>query len=219
MRRIMAVVLVAMLALAAVAASDLRKDAAQERAERIVSGEDYQDTFPDRLDTFKGNPQILFPPWLASLFHGAGYVLIALAAIGLVAALVTAFGRSGRRSRVAGPTPPAVEPLPALPPEVPPPTLADADRLAAAGLYREAVHVLLLVAVGEAARQSYVSLPPSTTGRELTSVLPLEGALREGFEVLVRAVERVLFGGGDAGADDYAACRLRCVSIVGPGAA
>ena len=143
------------------------------------------------------------------------------AAVGLVAALVAAFGPGGRerRRRRAAVTPAAVEPLPTPPPEVPPPTLADADRLAATGAYREAVHLLLLVAVGEAARQTDVPLPPSTTGRELTSVLPIEGTLREGFEVLVRAVERVLFGGGDAGAEDYAACRLRCVSIVGRGAA
>ena len=219
MRRFAAAVVVALLALAAGAAWNPQKEAAHTRAGRIVSGEDYQSTFPERLDTFKGNPEIRFPPWAASLFHGAGYVLIALAAVGLVAALITAFARSGRRGPVAGSTPAAVQPLPESPPDAPPPTLEDADRLAEAGAYREAVHLLLLVAVGEAARQTYVALPPSTTGRELTSVLPVEGALREGFEVLVRAVERVLFGGGDAGADDYAACRLRCVSIVGQGAA
>lgn len=81
--------------------------------------------------------------------------------------------------------------------------LDDATRLAAQGLYAEAMHVLLLVAIHQVAERSRASLPPSRTSRELVRLLPLGTESREAFGEMVRAVERTLFGGAPAGAQDY----------------
>lgn len=81
--------------------------------------------------------------------------------------------------------------------------LDDATRLASQGLYAEAMHVLLLVAIHQVAERSRASLPPSRTSRELVRLLPLGAESRDSFGEMVRAVERTLFGGEAAGAQDY----------------
>lgn len=81
--------------------------------------------------------------------------------------------------------------------------LDDATRLASQGLYAEAMHVLLLVAIHQVAERSRASLPPSRTSRELVRLLPLGAESRDSFGEMVRAVERTLFGGEPAGAQDY----------------
>lgn len=81
--------------------------------------------------------------------------------------------------------------------------LDDATRLAAQGLYAEAMHVLLLVAIHQVAERSRASLPPSRTSRELVRLLPLGAESRESFGEMVRAVELTLFGGAPAGVQDY----------------
>jgi hypothetical protein len=86
--------------------------------------------------------------------------------------------------------------------------------LAASGDYRAAIHALLLVAIDVGARLTLSSFPPSATARELTHLLPLDGATHEGFRALVRAVERSLFAGRDVGADDYTVCRAHCVAVA-----
>lgn len=81
--------------------------------------------------------------------------------------------------------------------------LDDATRLAAQGLYAEAMHVLLLVAIHQVAERSRANLPASRTSRELVRLLPLGADSRESFGEMVRAVELTLFGGAPAGAQDY----------------
>ncbi|HKV12164.1 MAG TPA: DUF4129 domain-containing protein [Thermoanaerobaculia bacterium] len=81
--------------------------------------------------------------------------------------------------------------------------LDDATRLASQGLYAEAMHVLLLIAIHQVAERSRATLPASRTSRELVRLLPLGADSREAFGEMVRAVELTLFGGAPAGAQDY----------------
>lgn len=79
----------------------------------------------------------------------------------------------------------------------------DATRLAAAGRYGEAIHVLLLVTIRHLAERARLPAEPARTSRELIRLLPLKGEGRQAFEALVRAVELTLFGGQPAGAEDW----------------
>lgn len=95
------------------------------------------------------------------------------------------------------------------------PALADADRLAAAGRWAEAVHALLLIAARHLAARYSVPLAASSTSRELCRALPLAGEAREAFAGLVRTVEVSLFGGAAVGPDDYRSSLERCRRLLG----
>ncbi|HSS48129.1 MAG TPA: DUF4129 domain-containing protein, partial [Thermoanaerobaculia bacterium] len=79
----------------------------------------------------------------------------------------------------------------------------DATRLAAEGRYGEAIHALLLAAIQYFAARAHLQIQPSRTSRELVRLLPLSGESRPRFNELVMAVERTLFGGEPAGAEDF----------------
>lgn len=146
----------------------------------------------------------------------AGLVVVLLLAIG--AALFALYTRLSTRKKTSAPLAPAPEPVPepqVVVAEGPGPTLIDADRLAASGDFREALHLLLLVAIKVCAGRSSIMIPRSATSRELRALLPLGDRLREGFSTLVAAVERSLFAQRPVGPGDYASCRERCVELLG----
>ena len=93
--------------------------------------------------------------------------------------------------------------------------LADASRLAAQGLYGEAIHVLLLVAMRQLAERSRVTLQESRTSREVARLLPLGPEARPAFAELVRSVELSLFGGLPAGPEDYERSLARFRQLTG----
>jgi hypothetical protein len=93
-------------------------------------------------------------------------------------------------------------------------TPADADRLAAAGRYAEAVHLLLLAVIGQIAERSRRLPAASQTSRELARLLPLRSEARAAFGELVRDVERSHFGAFPAGREDYEANVRRFLTIV-----
>jgi Domain of unknown function (DUF4129) len=95
----------------------------------------------------------------------------------------------------------------------------DADRLAAQGLYTEAVHVLLLQALRHLTERFRVPLQPSRTSREVLRVLPLKPERHEVLADLVRMVERSLFGGSALGLADYEKGLGLARLLVGPGGA
>jgi hypothetical protein len=131
------------------------------------------------------------------------YALLAAAALLLVLGLSQAVAR--RRRRLRGRPDPASAETPEESRKKAPADalLADASRLAAQGLYGEAIHVLLLASIRHLAERSRVSLPESRTSREVARLLPLGPEARPAFDELVRAVERSLFGGLPAGPGDY----------------
>jgi len=82
------------------------------------------------------------------------------------------------------------------------PRVADAEAMARRGAYGEAVHLLLLVAIGALVRRRG-GLPASLTSREVLAASGLAGEAREGLAELVRAAESWLFGGAALGEDDW----------------
>jgi hypothetical protein len=90
----------------------------------------------------------------------------------------------------------------------------DATRLAAEGRYGEAIHALLLAAIQHFAARARMQVQPSRTSRELARLLPLTGDSRAKFNELVQAVERTLFGGEPAGAEDFERSLERFRAIV-----
>lgn len=85
--------------------------------------------------------------------------------------------------------------------------LEDADRLAAAGRYGEAAHLLLQRSVHHiaAARPDWVH--PATTAREIAAIPALPGAARSAFAVIAGRVERSLFALRALDLSDWQAAR------------
>ncbi|MBY9063540.1 DUF4129 domain-containing protein [Sphingomonas yunnanensis] len=98
-----------------------------------------------------------------------------------------------RRRRAGDPTaaeePPLFEPAPVRA------WLREADALAAAGRFAEAVHLLLVRSVEDLARRRPAMVQPALTARELAAAPGLPPPARERFAAIARLVERSLFGG------------------------
>ncbi|MEM6909419.1 MAG: hypothetical protein AAF494_12135 [Pseudomonadota bacterium] len=71
--------------------------------------------------------------------------------------------------------------------------LEDADRLAAAGQYDEATHLLLMRSVNQIATARPDWVEPSSTARELAALPALSEAARSAFGTISERVERSLF--------------------------
>ncbi len=87
--------------------------------------------------------------------------------------------------------------------------LADAEALAAAGQYAEAIHVLLLRTLEVLARRADTPLAPAWTSREILGRLTLPETPRGALSDLVSEAERCHFGGAEPSAADFARCRQR----------
>lgn len=121
-----------------------------------------------------------------------------LLVVGLLAVIVR------ERLGPGAPAPRAVD-APPRPPPPPERTIIDeADALAAAGRFAEAVHALLLRTIEALGR--HMPVPRALTSREIEARAGLPDAARSAFGDLVRAVEITRFGGRPADADDYARC-------------
>ena len=102
---------------------------------------------------------------------------------------------------------PAPAPAPAAVHINEPTILDEADALAGAGRYGEAIHFLLLNGLEDVARRTSRRIPPALTNRELVLALPLAEALSGALSVLVRLSERSHFGGAALSAADYQVSR------------
>lgn len=125
------------------------------------------------------------------------WVVGGLLVVGLAAVLL--------RERL-GPAAPTVTAA-AMPRPPPPPERAiidEAEALAAAGRYAEAVHALLLRTIEALGR--HMPVPRALTSREIEQRAGLPDAARAAFGDLVQAVELTRFGGRPADAGDYARC-------------
>ena len=84
--------------------------------------------------------------------------------------------------------------------------LGDAEELASRGLYREAIHALLLRTLQELVRSASVRVAPAMTSREILGRVPLLADARDALAGLITAVEITHFGGDDATVSDYQRC-------------
>lgn len=180
-------------------------------AREVLGDEGYQKALVEPLGTD-----------LRSLPEGAGGALGALGRVlawaGILLALVLAavwIGGRLRDRRGAGETgAPAEDASLGAPDRAL--SLAEAERLAAAGAFGEAIHVLLLVAVERLAAVREAAPPVSLTSRELVRVLAPEPGARGPFLVLVGAVEVSLFGGRALDAADFQRCRAALDALHAP---
>ncbi|UIP06773.1 hypothetical protein LY632_14040 [Erythrobacter sp. SDW2] len=85
--------------------------------------------------------------------------------------------------------------------------LEDADRLAEAGDYGAAVHLLLNRSVGQIAIARPDMVAPSSTARELAGQPSLPDKARAAFGVIATAVERNIFALQELGRDDWQQAR------------
>ncbi len=85
--------------------------------------------------------------------------------------------------------------------------LEEADRLAAAGQYDEATHLLLKRSVGQIAQARPDLVDPSSTARELSAEPRLPEGARSAFAVIAGRVERSLFALSALSAADWHAAR------------
>ncbi|APE29310.1 hypothetical protein [Aurantiacibacter gangjinensis] len=85
--------------------------------------------------------------------------------------------------------------------------LEEADRLAAAGQYDEATHLLLKRSVGQIAQARPDLVEPSSTARELAAEPRLPDAARTAFGLIAEPVERSLFALRKLGQEDWQSAR------------
>lgn len=94
------------------------------------------------------------------------------------------------------------------------PTLGEADRLAAAGRYEEAIHALLLGALGHlAGARAEETWGDAHTSREILGLIPPDDRHQPDLRGLVVAVELSLFGGRPATAALFDACRAHFTTL------
>ena len=85
--------------------------------------------------------------------------------------------------------------------------LEDADALAAAGRYAEAVHLLLFRSIDDIRERREGGVPASLTSREITSLNALPDRARKLLSPIVDIVERSFFGGRPVDADGWQTAR------------
>jgi len=94
--------------------------------------------------------------------------------------------------------------------------LDEADALAAAGRYAEAVHHLLFRSVEDIARHRPGAVRPALTSRELARAAAIPPGARAPFARIAAEVERSLFGGRPLAERDWQAARAAYGELVRP---
>jgi uncharacterized protein DUF4129 len=85
--------------------------------------------------------------------------------------------------------------------------IGDADELARAGRFADAIHTLLLRTLVELVRATRTRVPASLTSREILERVPLVPTARDALNLLVSTVELTYFGDDVPGQADYDRCR------------
>ena len=85
--------------------------------------------------------------------------------------------------------------------------LEDADRLAAAGRFAEAVHLILFRSIEDIEGKHPDLIRPALTSRDIAGLEGVPQTVRRTFSEIARVVERSFFGGRAVGAEEFAACR------------
>jgi hypothetical protein len=97
--------------------------------------------------------------------------------------------------------------------------LEDADRLAAAGRYDEAVRLLLFRSIEDIDERWPGQVRPALTSRDIAGLGVLPPAARPTFAGIAQVVEKSLFGGRAVDAGEFGACRQAYAAFALPGRA
>lgn len=139
-----------------------------------------------------------FAPLLSFVFW-SGLVLGAVLIVWFVAREVMAT----RRVKAEAPAPSDWRPEP----EAARALLEEADRLAAAGRFGEAIHILLFRSIDDLAGRRPGLVRPALTARDIAALEQMPATARGAFARIAERVERSFFGGRAAGAEDFAHAR------------
>ncbi len=185
----------------------------QTRLDRLLEGyradEDLQterpEWVPEARETRPQKPRRsnAFAQWLASFFSATGsvfgYLLLAAIILAIAAALYFIFGESLtlRRRQKPEKVAPTLSEVPDLRPQqaAAMTLLEDADALAAAGRFAEAVHLLLFRSIDDIQQKQQGSIARSLTAREIGRLETLPGRVRKALLPIITIVERSFFGG------------------------
>jgi len=85
--------------------------------------------------------------------------------------------------------------------------LEDADALARAGEFAEAIHLLLFRSIEDIAAKRAGAVPSALTSREIVVRTPMPETARAAFARIAEVVERTFFGGRAAGEADFRQAR------------
>lgn len=96
--------------------------------------------------------------------------------------------------------------------------LEEADRLAAAGEYAEAVHLLLYRSIEDIHGRRPRLVRPAFTAREIAGLEGLPAAARPTFAAIAHVVEHSFFGGREVDAAGFSECRRAYEAFAFPGA-
>jgi hypothetical protein len=144
-----------------------------------------------------------FANLFGALGQVAGYLLVLLIVIAILGGLYLVFGerfalQGKQREKQADPDlsiTPNLKPAEAQARAL----LEDADALAAAGRFAEAVHLLLFRSIDEIQSKRSGLIERSLTSREIGALGGLPDSVRETLSPIIQIVERSFFGGQDVG--------------------
>jgi hypothetical protein len=95
--------------------------------------------------------------------------------------------------------------------------LADARKAAAAGLWREAIHLVYWAAISRLESKRLWPADRARTPREYLALMMPEDPRRDGLASLTRSFERTWYGGREAAESDYRNAEALAVSLIGGG--
>ena len=209
-----AVLLLWLGAAATAAESAPRRIEIRRAAEAVLSGGTYQQIYPQvrpapERDAETAGPAVEY----AAPLLGVGKMLLwvmALVGGGLIIAFVASelarFAKSARGGKRDDRDAATLSTSEGPDRQAAAGTLADAERLAGAGQYGEAIHALLLACLEELRRRFDPGQPPSLTSREIARRLALNESAKAAFATIVAAAELSHFGEWNPGASDYGSC-------------
>lgn len=96
--------------------------------------------------------------------------------------------------------------------------LSDADALAEAGRFAEAIHLILLRSIGDIDGRLPNTVRPALTTRDIAGLHRLPEAARPAFNRIGEVVEASLFGGQEVGRPEFLDCRRAYEAFAFPDA-
>jgi len=92
--------------------------------------------------------------------------------------------------------------------------LEEADRLAQAARFDEAIHLILFRSIEDIARRRPGAIRAALTSRDIVEAAPLSDGGRRAFRVIAEAVEHSFFGGRPAGRAAFDRCRSKYAAFA-----
>lgn len=188
----------------------------QESRDLVLESGPYQTERPEPPEPELHGDPLTLPDWLIPI------ILLIIGAIVLAMILMFLFNlwqsRAGfkiKRNRDRQTVERVETPVSARQKAVDERTLAEADQLAAAGRFTDAIHLLLLVAMDRLKRELGNRVTPALTSREVLGEAPIPEAAVGPLTRMVSLSEIKHFGGRDAVAADYDQCRQDFLQFSG----